>query len=379
MQYLTSYNQFKEWFNVGTPEIGLPGTATVVRTYEFHSHIPPPSEFADMVQDQMISENNCFRYPVIIPGGADESRNVIILLHGLNERNWYKHLPGAQFLAEKLSRPVILFPLSFHINRGLPDWTNARIMAAKLEKRIKKFPGVQDATIANLALSERLTEYPERFFLAGLQSAHDLIHLLTQLKEGIHPLFRKNTRADIFAYSISCMLLQAMMISNPNQILSQSRIVFFAGGSLLSHIQGVSRYIMDSVAFESVRRLYLDNRRRKEIFRKGRSFETDPVFGTAFRAVLAPHILTNVRERRMERFRNQLMVVALRDDKVIPLEGIRKATGDRFFRSSHFRVLHFPYPYSHENPFPINRNQNLAEVDKAFQSVFTSVLDFYAT
>ncbi len=36
-------------------------------------------------------------------------------------------------LAEKTGNPVILFPLSYHINRGLPEWTDIHRMAGPLE------------------------------------------------------------------------------------------------------------------------------------------------------------------------------------------------------------------------------------------------------
>ncbi len=85
------------------------------------------------IEKNLIPQNFEFRYPVIIPHPGSTYRKAIFYLHGLNERNWLKHLPGAMLLAEKTGNPVILFPLSYHINRGLPEWTDIHKMSGPLE------------------------------------------------------------------------------------------------------------------------------------------------------------------------------------------------------------------------------------------------------
>ena len=102
-------------------------------------------------------------------------------------------------LCEKTGQAVILFPLSFHINRGLPEWSDKKKMAGLVESRRKQYPGLKESSIVNLALSERLTHYPERFFFPGLQSTMDLIRLIKQIQQGEHSLFQKNTRLNLFA------------------------------------------------------------------------------------------------------------------------------------------------------------------------------------
>ena len=70
------------------------------------------------------------------------------------------------------------------------------------------------------------------------------------------------------------------------------------------------------------------------------------------------------------------MIVAMRDDKVIPLEGIRSAMGEMVHRSGMFRIVHFPYAYMHENPFPVLNTGLKDQVEKAFLSVYAPVAQF---
>ena len=380
MDYIENSRQLAGIFNINRDEIQIPGSNTKIRNMVFSSRLPIEYEIPGLSEDHMIFENSRFRYPVFLPEGKTDYKNVIVLLHGLNERSWNKHLTGARFLAERTGRAVILFPLSYHINRGLPEWSDARKMSALLQKRQLSYPGIKDASVINLALSERLTEHPERFYMSGLQSAFDLIALLKSIQEGRHCFFNVGTKTDIFCYSISCMLIQSLMISNPDHILSNSRIVFFAGGSLFSHLQGVSRFIMDSLAFDAIRTFYTNVLRFKTSLTKGViPLMMENKFGQAFKTLILPDKFRNIREKSIQQFRNNLMVIALRNDNVIPVEGIRMATGERFFRSENFKIVHFPYSYSHENPFPVLYDKWNKEVTKAFLSVFNQVFSFYAS
>jgi len=379
MKFIEQYLQLKNIFTTDREVISIPDSKTVIRNMEFHSRTDLSSTSAGFMEDCHIGENIRFRYPVFLPDNRQKHDQVIIFLHGLNERTWYKHLAGAKFLAENTGKAVIMFPLSYHINRGLPEWTDARKLAGLLERRKRKYPGIKEASVANLVLSERLTDYPERFFISGFQSAMDLIRLLREIKAGAHPLFSAGTHADFFAYSISCMLLQSLMISNPDNLLDKSKIVFFAGGSVFSHMQGTSKYIMDSVAFETIRKFYAGIAKRTvSMAKEFRPWFTEHQYGMAFKAIMSPESLRKVRVKNMAFFQDRLMVIALRNDKVIPVEGIREATGDKFFRSGKFSIVHFPYDYTHENPFPVLYRKLDEQVEKAFHKVFHPTLAFFA-
>ena len=69
-------------------------------------------------KDTSIKENKSFYYPVFIPYGSAKSKSFILLLHGLNERKWDKYLYWAEYLTLNTGKPVVLFPLAFHINRS---------------------------------------------------------------------------------------------------------------------------------------------------------------------------------------------------------------------------------------------------------------------
>jgi hypothetical protein len=381
MKYTEQYQQLKDLYRPDADEISIPGSPVRILNFEFQSMPEMPSGLMGYNEDRSITENIQFRYPVFVTDGKISSRKAIVFLHGLNERNWHKHLNGAKRLSEKTGKAVIMFPLSFHINRGMPEWSDSRKMARLLETRKKKYPGVRESSIANLALSERLTQYPQRFFTSGMQSAMDLVTLLKQIRRGDHPLFEAHTEIDIFAYSISCMLLQTLMISDENEVLRGCRIVFFVGGSLFSHLQGVSKFIMDSVAFETIRKFYTGLAEKETGFSGDRELQycmMEHNFGKAFRAVLSPDILKNKRENKLAAFNSSLMVIAMRDDRIIPVEGIKLAMGEKFCRSGQFSVVHFPYPYIHENPFPVLYRKIEEQVEQSFRMVYDRAIQFYA-
>jgi hypothetical protein len=376
MDFMKEYDELKSCFDLNRNSIPIGESKLVIRNFDFASQNSYP-EYQYNEEDTKIPENYNFRYPVILPEQRCKTSHAIILLHGLNERTWHKHLTGAKYLASKTGKAVILFPLSFHINRGLPDWMDVRKMSGPLEQRKAKYPGIQDATVINLALSERLTEHPERFLYSGFQSAMDLVTLMKQIDAGEHPLFEKGTTVDLFAYSISCMLLQTLMISNPGNVLKNSRIVLFAGGSLFSHIRGISRFIMDSMAFETLRQFYVGN----SVTNGKPSKEIDPLlnhnFGRSFSALLTPDGFKKKREHVMNEFSDNLMIIALKEDRIMPSEGIKAAIGEKLSRKN-FTLLDFPYPYSHENPFPVLCNKINKQVEEAFLSVFRPTLSFFS-
>jgi hypothetical protein len=380
MTYSEQYQQLKDLYKPDADEISIPGSPVRILNFEFGSRPIMTNPLIGYNEDRTISENYRFRYPVFIPDGNASSRKAIVFLHGLNERNWQKHLAGAKRLSEKTGRAVLMFPLSFHINRGMPEWSDTRKMAGLVEIRKRKFQGVRESSIVNLALSERLTQYPQRFFTSGMQSAMDLVTLLKQIRKGDHPLFEAHTQIDIFAYSISCMLLQTLMISDENEVLRDCKIVFFAGGSIFSHLQGVSKFIMDSVAFDRIREFYKSLAEDETGFSGDKELQyymMENSFGKAFRSVLSPEIRKSERETKIAGFSSNLMVIALRDDRIIPVEGIQLALGEKFSHSRQFSIVHFPYPYIHENPFPVLYRKIEGQVEQSFRMVFDRAIHFY--
>jgi hypothetical protein len=209
------------------------------------------------------------------------------------------------------------------------------IFLTQIAQKIRKYPAI-------IALSERQTEHPKGFYFR-LRSGIDLLQLLKEIKSGKHPLFRKGSSCDIFAYSVSCTLIQTLMIINPDNLLSGSKIVLFAGGSLFERVNGVSKYIIDSMAFDTIIDFYKSLMSDKKSNDSGFSgWFLENIYGKAFKAVFSNSGYRNSRIRAVDTFFNNLMVIALKEDKVIPVEGIMEATGHKFSQSDHFRVVPFP-------------------------------------
>ena len=94
--------------------------------------------------DRDVPENLRFRYAIFSPKGhGDRFGGATVLLHGLNEKSWHKYLAWAVRLVEETGRPVILFPLAFHMNRAPSPWSNAREMIGVSRERRKLFPGIE--------------------------------------------------------------------------------------------------------------------------------------------------------------------------------------------------------------------------------------------
>ena len=327
--------------------------------------------------DEEIGQNKHFVYPVFMPRERKGNR-VIIMLHGLNERKWDKYLAWAHYLAEETGKPVILFPTSFHINRSLPDWLDPHHLNARVIFRRQDL-GLDPhlSTFVNLALSERLTETPERFFLSGLQTATDLQLLLSQLMAGTHPLFPKGTGSDFFAYSIGGLLAQVMLISNPGGLLTGSKVFLFCAGSLFSQMNGISRVIIDPAANERIQNYY-KNELEEKIKTSGvfAGFFNDSQIGMAFRSMIAPDRFRKIREKVFRKQARQIFAVALKNDRVIPPSNIMSTLSGRNRIPENMEVYDFNYPYSHEMPFPLKMTHIRDLVDEAFEKIFRKAAVF---
>ena len=111
-----------------------------------------PTGFCPMTDDR-IQENKSFSYAIFTPSGRKKNNEAIILLHGLNERTWEKYLTWAEYLTHTTGKPVILFPIAFHMNRTPGLWANPRAILPWVSKRKEEVANVTNSTFANVALS----------------------------------------------------------------------------------------------------------------------------------------------------------------------------------------------------------------------------------
>lgn len=377
MEYTKDFNDLKSIFNPEAPEIKIPGSSVRIVSEKFISDIDP-KDFLKR-DDSSISENISFSYPVFIPEDKS-SRKVILLLHGLNERSWVKYLVWAYWLSQLTGSYVVLFPISFHINRSPSSWINPRMMQQFVKERIQGSGEIIMSTFANIALSSRLTEEPMRFFNSGYQTAFDIVKLMNQIRLGNHNVIPKGSRVNIFAYSIGAFLSQILMMGNPDNVFTDSKLFMFCGGSVFSSMRGTSKLIMDSLAYNKIYSFYL-NDFEKEIIRKNpfSEFFRSSQIGMAFRSMIDIERFRSFREHILIKLRDQVRSIALKQDTVIPANGIVNTmipmTSKKF---SPVEVWDFPYPYSHENPFPIFNNESSAEVDRSFERLITKAGLFLA-
>jgi len=388
MGYMKVLDDFKNIDVLANGVVDFPNTDLKIRTLNFQSanverfRLPshPDVILNSAPEDEVLSDsdeiNSNFSYPVFLPNGEAKYDKVIILLHGLNERTWMKYMPWADELARSTKSAVILFPISYHINRAPKTWADPRAMLSVLQNRNLKHGKSANASFVNIALSERLISDPLRFFTSGFQSANDLVGLIEQIRQGGNPYAKANAQVDFFAYSIGAFLSQIIFIANPNNVVTDSRLFMFCGGSFFNDMNGVSKMIMDEEAFAKIFRYYNDEFEKESVkeTRLGH-FISENRLAMAFRSMLNVERLREFRSDMLLKLRSQISGISLVTDQVISPIGVSS-----FFRSigsKNIEMVDFAYPHSHEQPFPINGRQTLSyAVDGGFKHVFKRAASF---
>jgi hypothetical protein len=361
------YAELNQLFDPLLQEIHLPGSNIRIVSLPFDSSI----DNKDFVRndDLTVAENITFSYPVFVPEDKSVTK-VIILLHGLNERSWTKYLSWAYRLCNDTGSYVVLFPISFHINRAPASWIDPRRMLDPLKERKDRYAEVEMASYANIALSNRLTDDPMRFFRSGYQTAFDIVKLMKHIKSGEQGLIPAGSRVNLFAYSIGAFLSQILMMGNPDGLFTESKLFMFCGGSVFSYMHGTSKLIMDSQAYERIYNFYLHDfeqtiKRRNPVS----DFLRSSQLGMAFRSMIDIGRFRAFRESVFTKFTDQIRSIALLKDTVIPPEGIIRTMTGRFSHRSQVQVWDFPYPYSSFlpnqisvlNEYPVSRAQTRKE------------------
>jgi hypothetical protein len=371
MKYTQRYHELNSQFLFGT-DTHLIESNINIRYFSFQSTsetVINENSTCNCI-DKSIVENLSFVYPVFMPGGLLKADNAILLMHGLNERNWNKYLTWAEYLCSKTGKPVILFPIAFHMNRSPESWSNPRALQSIMNIRRQANGADRSLSFANVALSERISENPYRFYSSGRQSVCDLSSLFTQIKGGKHILFKKNTQIDIFAYSIGAFLAEITMLANPLGLFSRSKLFLFCGGGIFSSMVGQSRSIMDKKAFNILYDYYLNRFNKSET----EKMTTDKMF-ESFNTMISTDRNKSEREHFFNQFGNNLKGISLKNDKVMSFHGIPEALGADC-ASHHIARLDFSFPYTHENPFPVSGLAVSTEVDAGFLTVFSEIAEF---
>lgn len=377
MNYTEKFEQLRSVFSDYRDEMSIDDSGLKIRNIKFISG--EPGENLMNPDDKRYNENTSFSYPVFIPPDQ-ESKNVILLLHGLNERSWTKYLTWAYYLSELTGSYIVLFPISFHVNRSPATWKEARRMSGEVKERIMNSRNVRMSSFANVALSKRLTDDPRRFFFSGYRTATDITRLLGTIYNGTHPVIPKTDNVNIFAYSIGAFLAEILMMANPRDLFSSSKLFIFCGGPVFSRMQGTSKLIMDSLAFEKTFHYFMDEFEHTLDYGNPLSdfFSSDSI-GMAFRSMIDTERFKAPREKVIKEIRQRICCVSLVKDRVIPPSGAIE-TLDCFAGDGVVKIDDFPYEYSHENPFPVSGNPLLSkEVDMCFERVIRRAGEFYGS
>ncbi len=306
-------------------------------------------------------------------GNSSGSRGAIILLHGLNERSWNKYIQWAVRLSADTGRPVVLFPLAYHMNRSPRSWIDRHVMMPLVSARTSQLPDARQSTFVNVALSTRMTVSPQRFMLSGYQTIGDLKKLIGSLRDGMLPGIAARGPVDIFAYSIGALVTQVMLLSEPSPLPDDSRVMLFCGGSAFNRMNGTSKLIMDSRAFEMLLSFYVGwpsgamNGNGERLL----GLMNDTPEGEAFYAMTSLQRLRDLRGRPFSRYGERLKAVTLAGDTVIPPEAVRETLS-----GADVEEWDPGYPCSHESPFPLLSGEKADAADRTFGRLFDKAARF---
>ena len=331
-----------------------------------------PTPGFSKIPDYGIEENKNFNYLIFAPKRNEKHKDAILLLHGLNERSWEKYLTWAEYLAEHTGKAVILFPIAFHMNRTPLSWHQPRAILPWAQLRKEMIEDLNNSTFANAALSSRISDSPLRFYASGRETIYNLWQLSKEIKNGEHPLFAEDASINIFAYSIGALISQVLLLSNPEKLFDETKLFMFCGGSIFCKMNGNSKDIMDQEAFAKLQNYFqsdfLDPSKLPSVCK-------EDFLEEAFKAMIKQESMQHFRESFFQKACNRIRAISLKNDIVMPTQGIIQALGKRC-ADVVLKELDFPFEYSHQIPFPSNKKIEPGLVDSSFRDLFGRVASF---
>ncbi len=329
-------------------------------------------------KDIQIIDNKRFRYHVFMPENTRKTNRFILLFHGFNEKTWDKYYPWAKKLVESTGKAVVLFPIAFHMNRAPHLWSSRYEMFELSKKRQKSFPLVEHSTFSNVAISIHVHARPQRFVWSGLQTYYDVIQFMDQVKAGGHPLFEKDSKADIFAYSIGGLLGKSLMMTNTKNYFGDSKLCLFCSGAAFNRLQAASKFIIDSegsLALYSFLIEHLDHH-LKNNRRLAHYVSAEHPEGMNLMSLINYHKMIDYRENKFREMSDRIMAVGLKKDGVYPYYEIentlRGVSGNIPIKVN---ILDYAFPYKHEDPFPANKKYR-QDIDERFDQTFELMGNF---
>jgi pimeloyl-ACP methyl ester carboxylesterase len=330
------------------------------------------SEYDGGPSDCDIEPNNRFRYPLIrerrTGGALPRHRRAIILLHGLNEGSFSKYIPWAHQLLAKTGAPVILFPLTFHMNRVLPAWAP---LQTEIFQRRSALAENDSSHRYNAIVSERLDTHPERFFWGAVQTYLDLVDLVRDIRAGRHPHFAPDARVDLVGYSAGGYFTLFLLMDDRERLFSDSRGIVFASGIPLRELDLASPLILDLTAEVALMKLFVKNVDPPASARMEHWFERHSE-GCWMRTFCGSKHSREILDPRLRALAPRLMGIANSNDVVVPvgsmlnlLQGVKRNTG--------VQVLELEMGV-HENPFSVPSYEKGKPVRKLIAEFFDESL-----
>ncbi len=407
LPYLELYNLLKHKFASAEREINIPELEVKITRNKFRSagaavlpgknkyHCPkhnktfaaettyeglPETEERSilLVHDSEILCNEEFDYIIINNNTPAEAKSAIILFHGLNEKKWDKYLPWAYRLLKNTGKPVILFPLAFHMDRAPKEWTVPANMNAAAKERANTDLLNSHTSFVNAAISSRLEANPQRFFWSGLQSYVDVTTFLHELNQGRVAGFAQGTRADVFGYSIGAYFGLILIMAGAGGLTESSRLFAFCGGATLDRMYPISKYILDAHAASAISSYYLEllNNDFKSTPRLDHYLSAEHPEEGYFKSMLLYHHYKKLRESRLAGAARRIRAAALKQDSVVPpVEVMNTLQGEMRDIKITVDIEDFPYPYSHVNPFSLAEKHSV-ETEVAFTSIMDKASEF---
>lgn len=330
------------------------------------------------IHDSEISCNEEFDFIIISNAGQSDSGKAIVLFHGLNEKKWDKYMPWAYRLLKNTGKPVILFPLAFHMDRAPKEWSIAANMNAVAKERAHTDLLNSHTSFVNAAISSRLEANPQRFFWSGLQSYIDVSVFLHELNQGRVTGCANGATADIFGYSIGAYFGLILIMAGAGGLAENSKLFAFCGGATLDRMYPISKYILDAHAASALGSYYLEllNNDFKSTPRLDHYLSSEHPEEAYFKSMLLYHHYKELRESRISGAARRIRAAALKQDAVVPpVEVMNTLKGEMRDIKITVDIEDFPYPYSHVNPFSLAEKHSV-ETNTAFVKIMDKASEF---
>jgi hypothetical protein len=170
-------------------------------------------------------------------------------------------------------------------------------------------------------------------------------------------------------------MAEILLMANPENLFKKSKLFIFCGGSIFNSMFGESRCIMDKPAYDTLLRYYC-----KEWFGYIHQSVTcgglamDNVL-SAFNSMIMPNMFKKKREIFFASAKQRISGISLVKDSVMPFSGVEACMGNEMACQC-FRLIDFPYEYTHESPFPTNGHIDEKVLNASFLSVFQKAASF---